>query len=177
MNKYGGINDYPECDKKVYNLWYQMLRRCFDSSQHERNRGKSYKECTVCSEWMILSSFARDIKQIAGYEEWTTHKGYCLDKDTINPNNKIYCKEFCRFIPAKDNIRDIHKRKPQNIEKLHELRKTKYMLIKNDEVLIFNSEKEACKYMGVVQSSISSCYRKGVKCKGYRIAKMDGEEK
>ena len=26
MNKYGGINDMPNCDKRVYGLWFQMLR-------------------------------------------------------------------------------------------------------------------------------------------------------
>lgn len=34
-----------------------------------------------------------------------------------------------------------------------------------------------CEYMGVVKCLISSCYRRGRKCKGYRIAKMDGERR
>ena len=38
MNKYGGINDMPNCDKRVYGLWYQMLRRCYDTTQHERKK-------------------------------------------------------------------------------------------------------------------------------------------
>lgn len=46
---------------------------------------------------------------------------------------------------------------------------------KDGEVLIFESEKAACEYLGVVKCSISSCYRRGVKCKGYKIAKMDKE--
>lgn len=29
MNKYGGVADLKGCDKRVYNLWYQMFRRCF----------------------------------------------------------------------------------------------------------------------------------------------------
>ena len=36
MNKYGGISDI-HCDKRIYNLWYQMLRRCYDTEQHIRN--------------------------------------------------------------------------------------------------------------------------------------------
>ena len=39
MNKYGCINDMPNCDKRVYNLWFQMLRRCYDTTQHEREKG------------------------------------------------------------------------------------------------------------------------------------------
>ena len=48
MNKYGGINDMPNCDKRVYVLWYQMIRRCYDTTQHERKKGKSYADCEVC---------------------------------------------------------------------------------------------------------------------------------
>lgn len=175
MNKYGGINDVDSCDKRVYSLWYQMLRRCYDKEQHAREKGKSYKDCEVCDRWKYLSNFAKDITKLKGYKDWKTKKGYCIDKDTIHPNSKLYCKENCCFIPYTENIADIHKRKPKNIKKLHEQKKVKYMLVKDDEILIFNSEKEACEYMGVVKCSIASCYRKGVKCKGYKIAKMDKE--
>lgn len=173
-NKYGGICNVTNPDKRVYDLWYGMLRRCYDEKQHDRNRGKSYTDCTVCSRWLNYSNFARDITLLFGYEDWLKKIGYCLDKDTINPGNKVYSRGNCCFIPYTENIRDIHKRKPQNIKKLHESNKVKYMLVKSDEVLLFESEKEACEYMGVVQCSISSCYRRGRKCKGYRIAKMDG---
>ena len=60
-------------------------------------------------------------------------------------------------------------------ERLHEMNKTGYVLEKDGEVLIFESEKAACEYLGVVKCSISSCYRREVKCKGYKIAKMDKE--
>lgn len=173
-NKYGGLCDVEKPNARVYSLWYGMLRRCYDKEQHKRNRGKSYVDCVVCQRWFYYSVFAEDIKTLSGYENWLNEKGYCLDKDTIVPNSKIYSPETCCFIHKTENVRDIHKRKPQNIERLHELRKVKYMLIKDAEVLIFNSEKEACEYMGVVKCSISSCYRRGRKCKGYRIAKMDG---
>ena len=46
MNKYGGIADIS-CDKRIYNLWYQMLRRCYDAEQHKRTRGSSYSDCEV----------------------------------------------------------------------------------------------------------------------------------
>lgn len=130
MNKYGGYNDLPACDKRVYNLWFQMLRRCYDTSQHGRDRGKTYADCVVCERWMRLSCFAKDIQKLKGYEEWRTKTGYCLDKYTINPDG---------------------------------------------EVLMFDSEKAACEYLGVVKCSVSSCYHKGYKCKGYKIAKMEGE--
>ena len=112
-----------------------------------------------------------------GYEDWLNKEGYCLDKDTINPGNKVYSRGNCCFIPYTENIRDIHKRNPQNIKKLNEQKKVKFVLAKENEILVFDSEKEACEYLGVVKCSVSSCYRRGRKCKGYKIAKMDEEEK
>lgn len=44
-----------------------------------------------------------------------------------------------------------------------------------DERLVFNSEKEACEAMGVHKCSIASCYRRGYKCKGYEISKLENE--
>lgn len=54
--------------------------------------------------------------------------------------------------------------------------KTIYVLQEENELLVFPSEKAACEYLGVVKCSISSCYHKGYRCKGYKIqrAKMDG---
>lgn len=176
MNKYGGINDMPTCDKRVYGLWFQMLRRCYDTTQHERDRGKSYANCEVCDRWKMLSCFAKDIKKLEGYNDWLTKTGYCLDKDTKILGNKVYCKAACRFVPASENIRDVSKRHPNITKKANEVHKVKYMLVKGDEILLFDSEKEACEFMGVVQCSVSSCYHKGRKCKGYKITRMDGED-
>lgn len=72
MNKYGGVNDFPNCDKRIYNLWFQMLRRCYDTTQHERVRGKSYANCEVCDRWKTLSCFVKDIKKLDGYNDWLT---------------------------------------------------------------------------------------------------------
>ena len=176
-NKYGGVCNVDKPDKRVYGLWYGMLRRCYDKEQQQRDRGKSYVGCEVSDRWLNYSNFAKDITLLFGYENWLTKTGYCLDKDTYKPGNKIYSRENCCFIPYTENIRDVHKRNPQNIERLHKLNKVKYMLIKDNEILLFNSEKEACEYMGVVKCSISSCYRRGRKCKGYKIAKMDRTKK
>lgn len=175
MNKYGGINDAPLTDKCVYNLWYQMLRRCYDQKQWKRSRGKSYANCNVSDRWKYLSKFANDIKYLDGYRYWENGFKYCLDKDTTVSNNKIYGRDTCRFIPCTVNIRDVSKRHPHITENANKANQTRYMLIKGDKKLIFDSEKEACKYLGVVKCSVSSCYHKGYKCKGYTIAKMDLE--
>lgn len=173
MNKYGGTNDLPACDKRVYNLWFQMLRRCYDMTQHERSRGRSYADCEVSDRWKLLSCFAKDIKTLEGYNDWLTKTGYCLDKDTKIPGSKVYSKATCRFIPTSENIRDISKRHPNITKNANEAHKVKYVLETDGVTLLFDSEKAACEFLGVKKCSVSSCYHKGYKCKGYKIAKMD----
>ena len=165
------------CDKRVYNLWLQMLRRCYDKTQHERSRGSSYTDCEVCDRWKMLSCFAKDIKKLKGYNDWLTKTGYCLDKDIKIPGNKVYSKATCCFIPASENIREISRRHPNITQKANEANKTKYSLELNGVTFLFDSEKAVCEFLGVKKCSVSSCYHKGYKCKGYNIAKMDGERK
>lgn len=174
-NKYGGICNVEKPDKRVYNLWYGMLRRCYDKEQHMRNRGKSYADCSVCDRWLDYSNFAKDITLLFGYENWLNKTGYCLDKDTINPGNKVYSRANCCFIPYTENVRDVSRRHPNITQKANEANKVKYVLEADGVTLLFDSEKDACKFLGVKKCSVSSCYHKGYKCKGYRIAKMDEE--
>lgn len=49
---------------------------------------------------------------------------------------------------------------------------TKYILRKNNDVLEFMSEKDACEFLGVKKCSVASCYRCGTKCKGYTIERV-----
>ena len=49
---------------------------------------------------------------------------------------------------------------------------TQYKISNGIETLMFNSEKEACEYLGVKKSSVASCFRCGCLCKGYRIWKI-----
>lgn len=173
-NKYGG---YADCkvDKRVYGLWYSMLRRCYDIDQQQRTRGKGYAGCTVCERWMILSNFANDIKKLDGYESWRDCNGYCLDKDTIVPGNKEYSPIRCHFILYTENIREANKR-TESIKAAQESNKTVYYLKKDGVTLVFDSESAACKYLGVKKCSVSSCRRRNRRCKGYTVscAKMDG---
>lgn len=49
---------------------------------------------------------------------------------------------------------------------------TEYRLISGDEVKTFLSEKEACDYLSVSKCSVASCYRRGTKCKGYKVERI-----
>lgn len=176
QNKYGG---YADCavNKRVYNLWYQMLRRCYDHEQQNRSRGMSYKNCIVCERWMRLSSFAADIKKLEGYKNWLNKHGYCLDKDIKSPGNNMYAPAFCHFVPCAENIREANKR-TRSYRAANEANKVMYYLEKDGTTLVFESEIAACRYLGVKKCSVSSCRIKGYKCKGYAIkcAKMDLED-
>ena len=79
-----------------YKTWYQMLRRCYDEKQ--LNRNTSYKGCTVCEEWHNFQNFAK------WYEEnyyKIDGETMALDKDILSKDNKIYSPETCIFVPKK----------------------------------------------------------------------------
>ena len=173
-NKYGGFADC-KVDKRIYNLWFQMLRRCYDEEQQGRSKGRSYKGCTVCKRWMTLSNFANDVPYLIGYQSWRDYHGYCLDKDSMIPGNREYSPTACCFIPYTENIREANKR-TQSIKAAQESHKTVYYLEKDGVTLVFESESAACKYLGVKKCSVSSCRRRNRRCKGYTVsyAKMDG---
>ena len=67
---------------------------------HERSRNIEgcYSDISVCEEWNSLSIFMAwvDSKNI----DWQCMH---LDKDIVNSNNKVYCPEFCVFVPGKIN--------------------------------------------------------------------------
>lgn len=171
-NKYGGINDLEVVDKRVYNLWFQMLRRCYDTEQQKRSKGRGYIGCTVSERWMRLSNFAKDIEYLVGYEDWRNKVGYCLDKDTKVQGNRVYSRETCCFIPRAENVRDMNRRNPH----VHGQHTTGYVLFNEKEKLYFKSEKDACLFLGVKNCTVSSSYRYGCKCKGYSVAKMKGDK-
>ena len=49
---------------------------------------------------------------------------------------------------------------------------TAYRLVKEDETLVFDSEKSACEYLGVSRCCVAGCYRRKVKCKGFTVEKI-----
>ena len=178
-NKYGGINDMPSGwtkeNKKVYMLWFDMLRRCYDNEQQSRSQGKTYSDCTVCDRWFYLSNFFTDIQKLPGFSEWEKNGKMSIDKDLLSRGAKEYSQKTCCFIPSAVNSAEANRRNPESIRKAIEANKPKYVLSKESEMLLFQSEKEACEQLGVHKCSVSSCYRRGYKCKGYTIAKMDGD--
>ena len=95
-----GINDLNcpiSCNGihyKFYQVWKSMFRRCYSLIFHTKQ--KTYSDCTVCDEWLLLSNFKRWFDE--NYIE-----GYCLDKDIRVHGNRIYSPQTCCFIPKEIN--------------------------------------------------------------------------
>ena len=118
MGKHGivygkGINDMErgwrsasEWNQRVYEVWANMIQRCYLKKYHERCQ--TYKDCTVADRWLTLSNFVEDIVKIDGYDLWLNHPNekVSLDKDIkSNGINKCYCLEQCMFVSHADNMR------------------------------------------------------------------------
>lgn len=74
-----------------YNCWKAMLNRCYGKKYQLRK--PTYRGCVVHQEWLSFQNFQK-------YYEDNYKIGFQLDKDILIPNNKVYCKEYCRFIPS-----------------------------------------------------------------------------
>lgn len=82
--------------KKIpsYASWECMLQRCYDKKVHERR--PLYADVSVCDAWLIYDNF----------KIWyDTHyvDGFFLDKDLTEFGNRVYCPEFCSYVPHKIN--------------------------------------------------------------------------
>ena len=77
-------------DTNSYKSWKHMLSRCYDNKLHAKQ--PTYKECTVCKEWLNYQNFAE-------WFEKNHVNGFQLDKDLLVSGNKIYSEDTCAFIP------------------------------------------------------------------------------
>lgn len=81
-----------EC--KFYQRWVNMIERCYSKPLHERL--PYYANCEVIDEWKKFSNFKKWMES----QDWD---GKELDKDIINPGNKIYSPKTCCFVSRKLN--------------------------------------------------------------------------
>ncbi len=100
-----GINDFPyltiyrnrEGDRMAspyYARWVAMINRCYSDRIH--SKWQTYKDCTVCDEWLYFSRFRLWMMN----QDW---EGKELDKDLIEYGNKVYQPDRCMFIPKEIN--------------------------------------------------------------------------
>ncbi len=78
-----------------YTKWMSMLKRCY--SENYKDKRPTYKDCSVCTEWLTFSNFKSWMEQ----QDW---EGKELDKDLLVYKNKVYSPETCCFIPREVNL-------------------------------------------------------------------------
>lgn len=95
------INRKIDCRQKriwicpFYKTWRSMLQRCYNETQLKRR--PSYKDCTVCEEWLTFSNFKKWMEQ-------QDHFDKVLDKDLLFVGNKEYSPTNCLFISKQINM-------------------------------------------------------------------------
>ncbi len=82
---------------REYDLWYQMLRRCYSEKHQLKN--PTYVGCSVSEDFKYFQRFARWCQSQAGFGL----SGYHLDKDILVRGNKVYSEETCVFVPVNIN--------------------------------------------------------------------------
>ena len=96
---YIGVGKYnsKNCGR-IYSLWLGVLRRCLS------DRHLSYKDITVCDEWLCFQNFASWCESQSFYNAKDVKgKSYHLDKDILVKGNKVYSPNTCRFVPSNIN--------------------------------------------------------------------------
>ena len=81
-----------------YRIYYDMLRRCYDSKYQERK--PTYKGCSVEDYLLNFQNMCEWIEN--NYYEVPGEKMH-LDKDILCKGNKIYSRDTCIFVPERIN--------------------------------------------------------------------------
>lgn len=88
--------------KRERNLWVGLLRRLFSEDYHKTH--PTYKEATVCKEWLCFQNFAAWCESQEFFDAKDDNgKFYQLDKDILFKGSKIYSSETCCFVPSQIN--------------------------------------------------------------------------
>lgn len=108
-----GINDYAKKiwvggkHIKSYNVWIDMLRRCFDVKF--QNSYPTYIGCSVCDEWHSFKNFKEWFDKNYRWDLDDIGIKLELDKDLLSGESKVYSPDTCVFLPNKVNTFLINK--------------------------------------------------------------------
>lgn len=102
-NQYGGIvgdiRPYKNC--KEYQIWYNILTRCYDDNFHSKS--PTYSCCEVCEEWKYYWNFYDWLHSQSNFQQWLNGATWAVDKDILIKNNKIYSPQTCCLVPREIN--------------------------------------------------------------------------
>ena len=118
---YLGDVSHMKYNKNEYDLWYRMIKKCYDPSSYSYEFYGA-KGVTVDKKWHCFANFLRDLPYIENYYEFYNSSinniKYHLDKDlkqsNIPINQRVYSKDTCIFLKDSDNSRLAMKTKKAN---------------------------------------------------------------
>ena len=82
---------------KEYQLWTDMLKRCYGEKRHLRH--PTYKDCEVSENFKSYEYFYEWCNKQVGFGV----DGFELDKDLLIKGNKVYSEYTCVFLPHEIN--------------------------------------------------------------------------
>lgn len=85
--------------KKEFNIWYNMLIRCYDPKIQENK--PTYKGCSV-EDYLLNFQHMCEWLEKNYYE--VPGERMCLDKDILCKGNKVYSRDTCIFVPNRINV-------------------------------------------------------------------------
>lgn len=95
---YLGEINIVDAHSKSYQTWKGILERCYD--QNFQKYKPTYKDCTICEEWLNYSIFKKWFENNIYYIQ---DERMDLDKDILHKGNKCYCPQYCIFVPSRIN--------------------------------------------------------------------------
>ena len=167
LSEIGAKNDMPrgwvrQCTLhlKIYEMWRGMLRRC--SCTTDDSDYKYYKDCTVHTDFLLLSNFVNWIEQEPNYPLLVEDPGcnkWSIDKDMIVKGNKEYTYGKMQLITKSDNSKDANTRIDHTKCNVNNRKPIIAISIKNPLGMLFYKSIFSVQYDGFDPSYVSRCCR------------------
>ena len=160
--KYGNINDMywgwiseSQLNRRIYDTWHDIFRRVYSKYSYH-----TWDNIVIQEDWKYLSNFVRDIKLLPGYDDWVNHPNerWTIDKDIINPDNRMYSVNTCCLISTTLNNKERVNRLALDIE----------VYLNEELITIIHGITKCAKFLNrSPQSVCDAIYGRSKTCAGY----------
>lgn len=166
IGKIAGYGNNPKkiTNKHLYNIWSEMLHRCFDPKRkHFKWYGK--ESVVVCDQWLNYEQFEKDIKNLPGWEQkQNDSENFSLDKDYLG--GKIYAPDTCMWLSNQDQR--LNTRNTRLVE----------ITLPNGSKLFEVDIKYFCENYDLDYSTVTKCIRnERERHKGFKFSVVDTGDK